>query len=645
MREKNRRETFAILAALVLCVLSLAFSISLQRAGYLTYLNSDMASEVILGRRQYETGSPVQFDWLYSTEVHTLHMNLLYALAFHFTASYRAARILGNTWGFLIAMGALYALLRRLRVGRAPAIACTALLPFAASALYASNMTIGGYYIVHLPFGYGMAALFLSAREGRRGRGAALCALCLLMGFLSVRYVLCFVCPLLAAAVLPLLLAPETPKAGREIRLGLAAFLFCAAGYAAAEVIVPRLFVSGSGAASSFTFVPLDGKAIFETLCVVCADALKLLGFRGEATLFSAAGIVNLLSVAVWAGGILLFCRASRRFTEGGDVSCGWMLRFSALAFLVNLFCFLFLRGAYLNRYLILAAVFFVPCLPLLLEAENNAFLRRGFSAALCLLLLLSGAVLFRETQRQEAENEIRGADLMDAGDYLLAEGYTKGYGTYWNIRVLEERTNGLLTFTGIVPEETEAGAPVPMAPSLIRWLEPDERSRTDWAPGKTFLLLTRDEEEQLSPWLAFAKAQPLFENPTFAIYGMDSGEALFSAMFFGRAKLTDAAYARDAWRFSAGGRLRVPTSFLHGGEYQVTFRCENPAEDAFIRAYRTASFQPVAEQPLQNGENRFSFSLPGDDKYFLLLIEAGGGETTLSGLCLRKTVKNEELK
>ena len=45
----------------------------------------------------------------------------------------------------------------------------------------------------------------------------------------------------------------------------------------------------------------------------------------------------------------------------------GWMgrrvMQYAAAAFGVNLFCFVFVQGTYLNRYLILAVIFFVPAL------------------------------------------------------------------------------------------------------------------------------------------------------------------------------------------------------------------------------------------------------------------------------------------
>ena len=40
------------------------------------------------------------------------------------------------------------------------------------------------------------------------------------------------------------------------------------------------------------------------------------------------------------------------------------VMQYAAAAFGVNLFCFVFVQGTYLNRYLILAVIFFVPALP-----------------------------------------------------------------------------------------------------------------------------------------------------------------------------------------------------------------------------------------------------------------------------------------
>ena len=625
----QRKKIWPVLFGLAACLLSLAFSIVLQRAGYLTYLNSDMASEVILAHRQFATGSPIQFDWLYSTEIHTIHMNLLYALAFFFTKSYETARILGNTACFVLSMLCLYGLLRSLRVSRGRAIGCAALLPFAASALYASNMTIGGYYIIHLPFAFGGAALWLAASEnGAKRSAAAFLLLCLLEGFLSVRYVLCFVCPMVVLAVWELVRGGSA-KPSRFTAVSFAGFFACVLGYAASDVLYPRLFVSGTGAASSFVFNPLDGNAMLQSLAAVFTDFLKLLGWRGAAVLFSAAGIGNMLCAAVIFFGVMLLVRALRR--PAADAREERMLRYALTAFLVNLFCFVFIAGTYLNRYLILAVIFFIPILPLLLRGEENLLLRRGFTLLLACQLALSGAVLLKETRAQEADNQLRTADLAEAGAYLTENGYTRGYGTFWNVRVLEERTNGALTFGGIRPEETEEGAAVACAPGFIRWLEPDERSGIAWMKNKTFLLLTREEETQLSDWLAFCGAPLLHENDSFAVYGFDDSTSFVNAVLLGQARLTGAAREADVWQFGANSRLRIPTSWREAGDYALTLNVTAPAGENRVRVYRSSAFEILAEQTLAEGENTLRFTLPTGDKYFMVLIESEGGMTLTS--------------
>ena len=63
--EGMRRSKRGIALGAALCVLTLVVSVLLQKAGYLIYLNSDMASEIILANRQAQTHSLVQMDWLY----------------------------------------------------------------------------------------------------------------------------------------------------------------------------------------------------------------------------------------------------------------------------------------------------------------------------------------------------------------------------------------------------------------------------------------------------------------------------------------------------------------------------------------------------------------------------------------------------
>lgn len=650
MQGEKRR--WPLVLGIALCVLSLAVSVALQEAGYLTYLNGDMASEMILARCQADTGSLIQMDWIYSTEIHTIHMNLLYALSFLFTDSFMMARIIGNTIGFLLGMLACVFLCRTLGLSLAKGLCTAALLPFAAGTLYASNMTVGGYYIIHLPFAFGGAALWLAASEGGRGRRRGLAALalflavCLLEGLLSVRYVLCFVCPMVVVAGLNVLLAPQTSRSLRDhhLRFGgvtAAGFLACVAGYAASELLYPRLFESGVGAAGSFVFNPLDGGAMVSSLATVFADFLKLLGWRGEAALFSLPGIANLCIAAVLVLAGIMTVRVYRGLDtrERASRMQKRMLQYAFAALGVNLFCFVFIRGAYLNRYLILAVLFFIPALTIVVARERSLRLRWAFLLVFLMMLGTAGGSFLMETRAQQPAVEQREADMMDTADFLIGEGYTHGYGDFWVVRVMQERTNGALTFTGVRQMETEEGAVCPVSLEMIRWLEPQDASHMDACPGKTFLVLTREQEQTLAPWLTMTGVPVIHENGKYVTYGFDSSEALIGFMLLGQMKLENAACEGGVFTLQAGGRMRVPTGFREAGDYVLTFTCEGePGEDSRAAAYATRHFEVVGEQAIVPGENALTFTLHADDPYFMLLLTGGGAQKlTISGLRLHK--------
>ena len=138
---RHSKKGIALGAAL--CVLALVFSVWLQKAGYLIYLNSDMASEVILANRQAQTHSLIQMDWLYSTEIHSIHMNLFYALAFLLTPSYEAVRIIGNTFVFVLGMAACAGLCSACGLSLGASLCTAAMLPSVMVAL--SNAAPNGW--------------------------------------------------------------------------------------------------------------------------------------------------------------------------------------------------------------------------------------------------------------------------------------------------------------------------------------------------------------------------------------------------------------------------------------------------------------------------------------------------------------------
>lgn len=442
---------------------------------------------------------------------------------------------------------------------------------------------------------------------------------------------------MLVTGLLDMLFAPEDSDSSPEehhrfFLVTLLGFLACIAGYVLSEIIYPHIFVSGVGAASSFRFNPLDGPAILSSLMVVFADFLKLLGWRGSVSLFSAEGIVNLCIAAAIILGVIISIRVFCSIRETDDVSCAHkrMIRYSLYAFLVNLFCYLFIKGTYLNRYLIDAVLFFIPMLAIILHREKNRRLWGAFILILCMGLGTSSLVLLRDTARQEPIAQEAGQDMMDAADHLLQNGYTHGYGTFWHVRLMEERTEGRLTFTSVLLNEAEAGSISPYAPSPFRWGEMDNMSDLDVSPENAFLLLTHAEHEQLSPWLKHIGAPVIFENDTYIVYGFESSQALCMSMNEGRMTLENAQALDDgSYLISSNGRLRIPPDWREAGSYTFSFDLEGlPQADSMVRIYSGKEFNLIAEEMLVPGENCISFTLARDDKYSMMQILCGSADS-----------------
>ncbi len=642
---KRRLPRWTVWLGAVLCVAALALAVVVQSEGYLTYLDGDKASELLLAKRQADTHSLIQMDWIYSTEVRIVQVNLLYALAFLFTSSFKWARILGNTAGLALAMTACVYLCRRLRLSWGRALSAAAMIPMTASVLYGNAVAIGGYYIAHIALFFWMAGVWVSVcSTGKRRSIATFTLLSLGAGFLSVRYVLCILCPMVVVAAMEMMLAPNEGRVLRDYgmrqgKVTAVGLIACLIGYAASEVVLPRLFLSGVGSASTFAFNPLDGEAMAHALLTAFADFLRLLGWHSEAALFSPAGIINLSIVGVLALGGMMAHRVYPALDDRDDAQRMQkrMMELAYVSIAVNLFCFVFLKGTYLDRYLIPAVIALVPATAVLLKREKNARLRGMFMLLLCVQLGGGSALLLKDTLAAEPGAQARGADMMDAMAYLEENGYTHGYGTFWNVRVMQERTQNELTFTGVVPAQTEEGAVSPVSLDMIRWLEPDGYSAMDVCEGKTFLILTQEEKREMAPWAAAIGTSPCYENDTFAIYGFASSQSFVNNALWGKMKLENAAFEDGAYHLEADARLRVPTSWREKGKYTMSLTCEGVPNGGVIQAYTGRDFHVLAETPLIEGENSLSFTLDHDDKYFMLLIR--GGE--IGGL----TIRNLELE
>jgi len=151
------------------------------------------------------------------------------------------------------------------------------------------------------------------------------------------------------------------------------------------------------------------------------------------------------------------------------------------------------------------------------------------------------------------------------------------------------------------------------------------QEKHMDICEGKTFLICTAGEAQSLRPFIEFAAAPVIYQNETFVAYGFESSQAMIETILLSRMKLDGARCEGGVFTMEAGGRMRVPTDFREAGTYTLTFVCEGePAQDSRAAMYVTRNFAVAAEQAIVPGENALTVTLEQDDKYFMILLEAG---------------------
>lgn len=425
-------------------------------------LDSDMASEMVLAALLNKEGGILSTNWYYSTELRVFCEQILFKLGLYlFPQDWHAARMLAQ--GILSAMVAVSGLyfayganLRR----SAPWIAGALLCPFGFWQLF--HCVFGGFYYVHMIFVMVSMGLVLRladrAGSARRTavRVALLAGVAMAAGFNGVRILMNLYVPLLAAALVLLVWrwnqAPlRRPLQLPQVRFMLAALeaaLFSTAGYAFNAKVLATNHIFSDQAQRNWTTLDLT------RLLQAWSDFLTIFGYPGDrgrlefddpAPLFSLVGILGAVGlvtalVLVASAVHLIFRRKSLAFGHGA------VLAVFLACLLVDGMVF-----AFMNDMNGINGSYWLPVVPLafaVLGAEGETLpLRRGLPRR-GLALGFAAAIVCTSisTTIQFVKAPPRGDPHMETiCDWLVENGYTKGYATFWYANVLTELSNGQL--------------------------------------------------------------------------------------------------------------------------------------------------------------------------------------------------------
>lgn len=458
------------------------------------YIDSDMASDMVLAELLNQEGGVLSTQWWYSTELNVFCEQLVYRLGLAlFPGDWYAARMMGQAFLLLLLILSYLYVGHGLRLKNCGAWGAAALAcPF--GLWYWWYGPFGGFYfpyMILLLLGFG-SMLHLLRPAGKRRRILQWGFLLLVTGasgLNGLKGLMGFFVPMALTACLALglqwhLEPDKRPR--RESRLLVMAVLSLIV--ASAAYVFNSVFLTATHQYSNYND-RLWGSMNLETLLNKWMDFLSLFGYpvdsflQGEVELFSLQGILGAFGLLTAGAIVFSLVRLLWRWKELDPVQ-----RLAPLL----LFSVCIVQGvvfAWTGDVFSANASYWLTPMPLVffvlqLEGETEHFriphARRAAALAFCVCIVAtsvsSGMRFFSSGYRTNPH-------LAEVCSWLEDEGYTQGYASFWNGNVLTEWSNGQIEVW--VSNDFNTLKP-------YQWLQ--KTSHAQPPEGPVFLLTTMEE-------------------------------------------------------------------------------------------------------------------------------------------------------
>ncbi len=446
---------------LALCFIAMIVFIGLGK----NYLDSDIASELIVGQICAQENVIMTKSWYYATEIRLLNMNLPMTLFFKFTSDYAAVRVLSSIVMLGLTVSSFLYCAKQTGLKSGIFFASLMILPF--SDVIFEYELLGLFYCVYIivtfySIGWVMA---INNKEVSKGKKTVIWVLygviSLLMGMTTIRTLLTFYYPfVLACFVLWLMDYLDTygvkvisfGEIWSQIVLkwknnkytcylltaGIGAFI-ASVGYVANVVFLRDIYDFSSFDRTIYTNV--DDFARFSE--VILGHA-RIFGYEVGCQFISIEGILNIL-VLLFTVLLIAIVYNMVKNNKVYELRRRVMILYFACTVLFNDFVFIFSDKCG-DRYMIPYVYTFLIILGIFVERKDiHISVRKLFYGAFMGLFVLGSVVRFGEgivNEKDQSRNEV--------ADFLVERNYNFAYASFWNANVFTELTNGLTEFRNV---------------------------------------------------------------------------------------------------------------------------------------------------------------------------------------------------
>ncbi len=416
-----------------------------------SYLDADMASEMVLANESNKDGAYLDSNWLYSSEIRILgQVMLLKPLLFIFPNNWGLARVVAQAI-FLLATGASYIYLTSVLCNfrRSVFFAAILLCPFSFWHLW--HDCFDGFYLIWIIF-YSLLAgailrLAIKAKKGIILRATLVMLLSFVCGIQSIRVFYNILLPVVLSSVALLFWGYKRKKCCPDrvfIKFFVIAVLstvVATVGYAVNSFILSQKYSYGQYNGTQWT------ELSFDRIFGVLENFLEVLGYPfcfpafPVLYVFSKKGIITCFSVLMMAIFVFAFVFVIRKLKkmETSQLLLGTT---GLMSILVPVMTFSFLSVHNNGSYFLPAMGLFVALLQIAFDECNHSSKKE--MSVVHITLLLVAVLCGMNVETIFIQNPYRSNPLhVEVADALVEQGYTQAIATYWNGNVLTELTDG----------------------------------------------------------------------------------------------------------------------------------------------------------------------------------------------------------
>lgn len=522
-------------AEIFLCLCAL-FSVILTYYATKYCIDSDASSELVLANHLAENGGILTKDWGYSTELRVLNTQLVYAPLFWIFDDWHMVRFFGALILQAILVGSFYVFTKATGISRKIFCISAGLFLLPVSVCYGRIVLYNGYYIPHIAISMVIAGLVFAKNEGRSVRWiairtVALMVLSFLGGLGGVRQGMMTHAPLLLAVFTYFVMddlvckreaGPHTGKRLGYLLNAIGSTAFFAFGFLVNTNVLAKQYVFSD---YSENMVGLLDVSYFKNISY---GLMHHFGFRDEVKLISVLGVLSVLAVMLTIGCIIVAVVQIVKYKEHKDVSKALpsVMFLSYLVAMLLVFCVLG-KYYYYVLYFTPVVAWFIPVFAQTLterpKKANGLDMRRVLPMAAAVIIFLNGAVngiYFLDHTRFEQKYEglvFTDREITDKLDpvveFLVENGYDRGYGHFWNGNIITEMSDGAIRFVNV---HTDNLANI----SFNSWL--CLKTNRTLEGTKDFLLLEAGQQASFESKNDLSRVSLVYQDENYVIYGIE---------------------------------------------------------------------------------------------------------------------------